>query len=75
MCVEEELKTETIKWLNRLNELDFDGERDFVENINAYVSDARFFLEKNDLIRAFECIIWAWAWFEIGKRFGFVWLR
>jgi len=27
-------------------------------------------LEKDDLIRAFEAIIWAWAWMEIGLQKG-----
>jgi len=75
MSVEEELRRETIKWLERIEKIDFDGDKDFVENIRAYISDSKYFLKRNDLIRAFECVVWAWAWLEIGKRFGFVCLR
>ncbi len=75
MGVEDELRGETLKWLEKLEKLNFDGKRDFVENIRAYISDSKYFLQKNDLIRAFECVVWAWAWFEIGKRLGFLWLQ
>jgi hypothetical protein len=70
--MEEELRFETEKWLNRADEAfqkltfqDKEGEW-FSTNIAAYLSDSRHFLEKNDLIRAFEAVIWAWAWIEIG---------
>lgn len=70
--LEEELRKETEKWLEKLKAsiLDLRGEKRFVENIKAYASDAEYFLEKSDLIRAFECIVWAWAWFEIGIEVG-----
>jgi hypothetical protein len=48
------------------------GPEEFIENINAYLSDARYFLMKNDLIRAFEAVVWAWAWLEIGERTGLI---
>lgn len=74
--IEEELKNETIKWLNRIREkiknveaVNKKGE-EFLRNINAYISDTEYFLNKNDLIRAFECIVWAWAWLEIGLNIG-----
>ncbi len=70
MELEDSLRMETEKWLNRLEGLDISGEEDFVRNIKAYISDARHFLEKEDLIRAFEAVIWAWAWYEIGKEIG-----
>ncbi|PKM91965.1 MAG: DUF357 domain-containing protein, partial [Euryarchaeota archaeon HGW-Euryarchaeota-1] len=31
-----------------------------------------YFLEKGDFVRAFEAIIWAWAWIEIGEKEGFL---
>ncbi len=72
MSVEEELKKETEKWLSRIEKIKIVGKcekgKEFVENIKAYVKDARYFLEKGDLIRAFECVVWAWAWIEIGKE-------
>ncbi len=72
MSVEEELKKETEKWLSRIEKIKIvekcEKGKEFVENIKAYVKDARYFLEKGDLIRAFECVVWAWAWMEIGER-------
>lgn len=72
MSLEEELRRETEKWLERLeNKIRvLDGDRRFVENIKAYAKDCRYFLEKSDLIKAFECVVWAWAWFEIGLEVG-----
>jgi len=40
-------------------------DKEALKNIDAYLSDSKYFLEKNDLIRAFEAVIWAWAWMEI----------
>ncbi len=72
MSVEEELEKETLKWLERIEERVkvIDGDKSFIENINAYVSDSRYFLKKKDLVRAFECVVWAWAWLEIGIEVG-----
>jgi len=73
LSLEEDLRRETEKWLLRAREtmdavspLGGEGER-FSSNIEAYLSDSRYFLEKGDLIRAFEAVIWAWAWIEIGQ--------
>ncbi|WP_290725791.1 DUF357 domain-containing protein [Archaeoglobus sp.] len=72
MKLEEELREETLKWLRRIEERmsGIDGDKEFMENIRAYISDSHYFLEKGDLIRAFECVIWAWAWLEIGLEVG-----
>ena len=73
MSLEEDLRTETEKWLLRAEEalepLSARGEvgERFYTNIRAYISDCRYFLNKGDLIRAFEAVIWAWAWIEIGR--------
>lgn len=75
MRVEDELKAEAMKWLERIEAVSFEGDRKFVENIKAYISDSRYFLEKGDLVRAFECVVWAWAWLEIGRDFGFLEVR
>ncbi len=72
MRVDEELRAETIKWLDKISSVKFSGNCEFVENIRAYIKDSRYFLQKGDLIRAFECVIWAWAWLEIGKDYGFL---
>ncbi len=72
----EELKRETLKWLERaekriktLKAEEVRGKK-FLENVNAYIQDSRWFLEKGDLVRAFECVVWAWAWIEIGEDTG-----
>jgi len=45
---------------------------EMVDNIDAYISDTSHFLEKNDMIRAFEAVVWAWAWIEILEELGVV---
>ena len=70
--LEADLRAETVKWQERAQDL-FEivsGDRGFLENVHAYIRDCQFFLEKGDLIRAFEAIIWAWAWMEIGLDKG-----
>ncbi len=64
------MRNETLKWLERIKTRSIEGDRRFVENIKAYISDAEYFLSKNDLVRAFECVVWAWAWLEIGLEIG-----
>jgi uncharacterized protein len=68
MSIEESLEEETRKWLAKAEDLfaAVSGEEHFLENISAYIRDSHYFLEKGDLIRAFEAVIWAWAWMEIG---------
>lgn len=70
--LETDLREETLKWLGKAEDLfsDISGDERFMENISAYISDSRYFLEKGDLIRAFEAVIWAWAWMEIGIETG-----
>ncbi len=70
--MEEELLKETRKWLERIERRvdGVHGSKRFVENIRAYIDDSRYFLEKGDLVRAFECVVWAWAWLEIGLEIG-----
>ncbi len=66
--LEIDLRAETLKWLERAENLfsEVSGKEQFIDNISAYISDSKYFLEKGDLIRAFEAVIWAWAWMEIG---------
>lgn len=47
------------------------GER-FLENIRAYRQDCDHFEAEDDLVRAFEAVVWAWAWLEIGADVGAV---
>ena len=66
--LEEDLQMETLKWLGKAEALycQVSGDEHFQENVSAYIHDSHYFLEKKDLIRAFEAVIWAWAWMEIG---------
>ncbi len=71
MDTEKTLIHETKKWLKKLESLKIEpstkkGEQ-YLVNIDAYISDSRHFLEKKDYVRAFEAVVWAWAWCEIGK--------
>lgn len=74
MSAESQLISETAKWLKKA-EKEFakikpkgkKGE-DFARNISAYLSDTKYFSEKKDYVRAFEAVIWAWAWIEIGRE-------
>jgi hypothetical protein len=66
--LEQDLRAETKKWLERAEELfcKVSGDEHILENVSAYIRDSHYFLEKGDLIRAFEAVVWAWAWMEIG---------
>jgi uncharacterized protein len=66
--LEEDLQMETLKWLEKAEALfcQVSGDEHFLENVSAYIHDSHYFLEKKDLIRAFEAVVWAWAWMEIG---------
>lgn len=67
---EQELISETQKWLEKALEKrkGIQGRKDFLENIDAYLKDARHFLKEKGLVRAFESVVWAWAWIEIGLQ-------
>ncbi len=78
MDVSEQLIAETKKWLERIEHerpkivLVDKTKKDFLENIDAYIKDAKHFMDKGDFIRAFEAIIWAYSWLEIGERIGII---
>jgi uncharacterized protein len=69
--IEKDLLAETEKWLSKIKTerkkivLADEKRATMLKNIDAYISDTEHFLKKNDLIRAFEAVIWAWAWIEI----------
>jgi hypothetical protein len=79
MSISEELKEETEKWLNKIENLEIIAKsekgEEFKRNIEAYISDCRYFLQKGDLIKAFEAIVWAWAFLEISKELGLLKLK
>lgn len=76
MSVGDELDEEIKKWTAKLDDVfstvkakDEHGKR-MVLNIQAYREDSKHFLERDDLIQSFECLIWAWALLEVGKELG-----
>ncbi len=76
MSVEADLTAEIGKWSKRLDEslskarpADDSGAK-MLQNIRAYRKDSEHFMERGDLVRSFECLIWAWAILELGRDFG-----
>ncbi len=71
------LADETKKWITKMKAqrekliLRDSSKTNFIDNIDAYVSDSEYFLSGGELVEAFEAIIWAWAYFEIGKDLGY----
>lgn len=76
MDVSEQLQDETKKWLAKAKaerpglELADSSKKDFLKNIDAYIADAEHFMFHKDFVRAFEAVVWAWSWLEIGERIG-----
>ena len=74
MGIEADLAAEIKKWSKKLDDslsnVRHSNERGarMLQNINAYRSDSKHFLEEGDLIKSFECLIWAWANLELGKE-------
>ncbi len=70
--IEANLRKEIDTWLPRVEKefekIKSEKDPDFLKNIKAYIEDTKYFLRKEDLIKAFEAVIWAWAWLEIGKQ-------
>lgn len=64
------------KWTKKLEPLidkiivnDQRGE-EMLNNMKAYIADSKYFVEKNDLVKSFEAMVWAWAIFEICRQIG-----
>jgi len=75
MSIEADLLAEIEKWSKRLDSslagvrpLSEQGSK-MLQNIKAYREDSKHFLE-GDLIKSFECLIWAWAILEVGRELG-----
>lgn len=72
----DELRREIDKWTEKIKEerkrieLADSSKKDFLKNIDAYISDSRYFLEQGKLIESFEALIWSWAYITIGKELG-----
>ena len=76
MSLENDLRKETNKWLVKIKDerkgivLTDKKKPELLENIDAYIADSGHFLNKGDLIRAFEAVIWGWANLELGLELG-----
>lgn len=73
METDEQLKREIEKWSTKLKKQIKDMQADndyFTKNIAAYMQDSAYFKEKKDFVRSFEAIVWAWAFYNIGKELG-----
>lgn len=74
MTLEKELGDEIRKWAAKLDRAlsatHASGERGekMLKNIKAYREDSKHFLMRDDLIKSFECLIWAWAILELGRE-------
>lgn len=77
MGIEADLTAEIEKWSKKLDEslqnVRLSGEKGtkMLRNIKAYRSDSKHFLERGDLIKSFECLIWAWAILELSRELEF----
>jgi len=64
------LKSETEKWLEKIEEkarnIKLIDNRGLwaVENIKAYVSDCKHFYKKEDFLRSFEAVVYAYGIYE-----------
>ncbi len=74
--IEQQLREETEKWLERAKKerkkikLSNESRKNFLKNVDAYISDCEHFLKENKLILAFEAVVRAWSWLEICKELG-----
>lgn len=70
--IEQQLREETEKWLVKAKDRRkrIRSSSPHMKNIDAYLSDSEYFLSKQDMLRAFEAVIWAWAWIEILEELG-----
>lgn len=73
MDQEVRLREEIDKWTSKIEierekiELINNSKEVFLKNIDAYISDSKHFLKKEQLVESFEALIWAWAYITIGK--------
>jgi len=76
MEVARKLEEETRKWQARIKKerrkiiLKDKAHENFLANIDNYISDCAHFAKKDMQIEAFEAVIWAWAYLEIGLDIG-----
>ncbi len=79
-ATETELVKQTEKWLSKLEKerkrlrpaKAGKGAVTAFRNLDAYISDARYFQKRGDSIRAFEAMVYAWGVLETLKWLGMV---
>ena len=73
---EARLRKEINKWTKKIEKeikkikLNDKTKKRLLDNIHAYIKDSKYFMNKGELIRSFEAIVWAWSWLEILKELG-----
>jgi uncharacterized protein len=71
-----EIKEETLKMIDKIQpligkiEVKTEKGEEMLENMKAYVSDSKHFLGKENHLKSFEAIVWAWAILEICEELG-----
>jgi len=72
----EKIKEEILKMLGKIETLvdrievkDEKGDA-MLENMKAYISDSKHFLNKKNYLKSFEAIVWSWAILEICEELG-----
>jgi hypothetical protein len=74
VSIEADLAAEIEKWSKRLHEslplVKPSGEKGekMLRNIRAYHEDSEHFFRRGELIKSFECLIWAWAILELSRE-------
>lgn len=69
-------REDVLRWLVKLEPLAEMAEPNdpnaaaILENAKAYVKDARHWLEQENLVLAFECMVHAWAIIETARELG-----
>ena len=78
MDLKDELVAEIEKWTAKIRDershvsAPTNKEKGFLKNVDAYIADSRYFVEKQDHVRGFEALIWAWAYLTIGVDEGWL---
>jgi len=73
MSTEDALRAEIKKWTRKLDDslvqttANSQKGVEYLTNIKAYQSDSLHFMQKSDHVRAFEALLWAWAYLQIAK--------
>jgi uncharacterized protein len=71
-----DIKEEIVQMLERIDPLiekiDVKDEKgqEMLTNMKAYISDSRHFMGKENYLKSFEAIVWAWAILEICEDLG-----